>query len=282
VAGLIPDEHDPSVFQVDWSALKAGRNPWKRAHKANVDPFLIAKAVKQVMKQCPNRTATGGPLVWNDFSVFLDLADWTRIKKLESTLVRDLGGVVEKELATLKAEMVGPLNVRLLRDESGNVRPGTAVLKADFTEARRMAAPDPSEMTVRIGKPAAPSLTDLPTERVPELPVPNGGSGLRVQWDRGSAMVAGGTRIVLGRPHQPASPGFVALTGAASKINKRHLWIEAGGGGVIIGRFSEANPVEVGGRLVQQGGQIAVDSFPVQVNLSNGEMKLTIERVERD
>jgi hypothetical protein len=282
VAGLIPDEHDPSVFQVDWTALKAGRNPWKRAHKANVDPFLVAKAVKQVMRQCPNRTATGGPLVWNDFSVFLDLADWTRIKKLESTLVRDLGGVVEKEMATLKAEMVGPLNVRLLRDESGNVRPGTAVLKADFTEARRMAPPDPSEMTVRIGKPAAPSLTDLPTERVPELPVPNGGSGLRVQWDRGSAMVAGGTRIVLGRPHQPASPGFVALTGAASKINKRHLWIEAGGGGVIIGRFSEANPVEVGGRLVQQGGQIAVDSFPVQVNLSNGEMKLTIERVERD
>ena len=282
MAGLIPDEHDPSVFQVDWSALKAGRNPWKRVHKAAVDPFLVAKAVKEVMRKCPNRTATGGPLVWNDYSVFLDLADWTRIKKLETTLVRDLGGVVEKELATLKAEMVGPLNVRLLRDESGNVRPGMAVLKADFTEARKMAPPDPSEMTVRIGKPAAPSLTDLPTERVPEMPVPNGGSGLRVLWDRGSAMVAGGTRIVLGRPHQPASPGFVALTGAASKINKRHVWIEAGGGGVIIGRFSEANPVEVGGRLVQQGGQIAVDSFPVQVTLSNGEMKLTIDRVERD
>jgi hypothetical protein len=94
--------------------------------------------------------------------------------------------------------------------------------------------------------------------------------------------VVGGTRVVLGRPHQPASPGFVALTGAAGKINKRQLWIEAGGGGVIIGRFSEANPVEVAGRLVQQGGQIAVDSFPVQVTLSNGEMKLTIDRVERD
>jgi FHA domain-containing protein len=282
VPGLTPDEHDPSVFQVDWSALKAGRNPWKRAHKAAVDPFLVAKAVRAVMRQCPNRTATGGPLVWNDYSVFLDLADWTRIKKLESTLVRDLGGVVEKELGKLKAEMVGPLNVRLMRDESGNVRPGMAVLKADFTEAKRMAPPDPSEMTVRIGKPAAPSLTDLPTERVPEAPIGNGGRGLRVQWDSGSTMVAGGTRVVLGRPHQPASPGFVALTGAASKINKRHLWIEAGGGGVIIGRFSEANPVEVGGRLVQQGGQIAVDSFPVQVTLSNGEMKLTIDRVERD
>jgi hypothetical protein len=280
VAGLIPDEHDPSAFQVDWSALKAGRNPWKRARKTAVDPFLVAKAVKEVMRQCPNRTATGGPLVWNDYSVFLDIADWTRIKKLEGTLVRDLGGVVEKALATLKAEMVGPLNVRLLRDESGNVRPGTAVLKADFTEAAKMGAPDPSEMTVRVGKPAAPSLTDLPTERVPEMVAD--GSRLRVQWEKGSTLVAGGTRVVLGRPHQPSSPGFVPLTGAASKINKRHLWIEAGGGGVIIGRFSEANPVEVAGRLVQQGGQIAVDSFPVQVTLSNGEMKLTIDRLERD
>jgi len=282
VGGLTPDEHDPSVFQVDWSALKAGRNPWKRAQKASVDPFLVAKAVKEVMRQCPNRRATGRPLVWNDYSVFLDIADWTRIKKLEGTLVRDLGGVVEKELAGLKAEMVGPLNVRLLRDESGNVRPGTGVVKADFTEARKLAPPDASEMTVRVGKPAARSLTDLPTERVPEAPVADGGSGLRVKWDQGSAAVAGGTRIVLGRPHQPSSPGFVPLTGAAGKINKRQLWIEGGGGGAIIGRFSGANPVEVAGRLVQQGGQIAVDKFPVQVTLSNGEMKLTIDRVERD
>ena len=283
MAGLTPDEHDPSVFQVDWSALKAGRNPWKRAQKATVDPFLVAKAVKEVMKQCPNRRATGRPLVWNDYSVFLDIADWTRIKKLEGTLVRDLGGVVEKELAGLKAEMVGPLNVRLLRDESGNVRPGTGVVKADFTEARKLAPADASEMTVRVGKAAARSLTDLPTERVPEAsPASGGGSGLRVKWDQGSAAVAGGTRIVLGRPHQPSSPGFVPLTGAAGKINKRQLWIEGGGGGAIIGRFSGANPVEVAGRLVQQGGQIAVDKFPVQVTLSNGEMKLTIDRVERD
>jgi hypothetical protein len=282
MTGLLPDEHDPSAFQVDWSALKAGRNPWKRGRTATVDPFLVARAVKEVMKLCPNRTATGHPLVWNDYAVFLDIADWTRIKKLERTLVRDLGGVVEKELAGLKAEMVGPLNVRLLRDESGNVRPGTGVVKADFTEARKMAAPDPSEMTVRVGKPAAHSLTDLPTDRVPETPLSGGGAGLRVKWEKGSAIVAGGTRIVLGRPHQPSSPGFVPLTGAASKINKRHLWIEGASGGAIIGRFSGANPVEVAGRLVQQGGQIAVDKFPVQVTLSNGEMKLTIDRVERD
>ena len=280
MAGLTKDEHDPQTFHIDWAAPPGVAARAQPGRKVAVDPFLISKAVKEVMRQCPNRTATGGPLVWNDYSVFLDITDWTRIKKLESTLVRDLGGVVEKELATLKAEMVGPLNVRLLRDESGNVRPGTAVLKADFTEAGRLAAPDPAEMTVRVGKPVARSLTDLPTERVPEMAT--GGSRLRVQWDKGQTTVVGGTRVVLGRPHQPASPGFVALTGAAGKINKRQLWIEAGGGGVIIGRFSEANPVEVAGRLVQQGGQIAVDSFPVQVTLSNGEMKLTIDRVERD
>jgi hypothetical protein len=85
----------------------------------------------------------------------------------------------------------------------------------------------------------------------------------------------------MGRPHKPASPGFVPLTGASAKINKRQLWIEAGAGGVIIGRFSEANPVQVAGRLIQSGGQIAVDRFPLDVTLSNGEMSLTIHRVDR-
>jgi hypothetical protein len=132
---------------------------------------------------------------------------------------------------------------------------------------------------VRVGRPARPLLT--PTERVPEGALDaSPAAGLRVEWPRGDARVADGTRIVLGRPHKPASPGFVALTGASTKINKRQLWIEAGAGGVIIGRFSEANPVQVGGRLIQSGGQIAVDRFPLDVTLSNGEMSLTIHRVD--
>lgn len=280
MSGLTRDDHDPNVFQVDWSSVRAGRNPWKRGTTAAVDPFLVAKAVKEAMKLCPHRTATGSPLVWNDYSVFMDLEDWTRVKKLETTLVRDLGGVVEKELAKLKAEMVGPLNVRLLRDESGNVRPGAAVLKADFSSAERLAPPDPNEMTVRVGRPSPVPLADPPTERVSGV-VPDA-SRLRVEWDSGSTSVPVGVRAVFGRPHKAPSPGFVPLKGAGTKINKRQLWVEAGGGGVIVGRFSEANPVEVAGRLVQPGGQIAVDRFPVDVTLSNGEMKLTIDRVERD
>lgn len=280
MAGLTRDDHDPNVFHVDWSAVHAGRNPWKRGTAAAVDPFLVAKAVKQAMRLCPHRTATGSPLVWNVYSVFMDLEDWTRVKKLETTLVRDLGGVVEKELARLKAEMVGPLNVRLLRDESGNVRPGAAVLKADFSSADRLAPPDPTEMTVRVGRPSAVPLADPPTERVAGMVAD--GSRLTVEWDRGSTSVPVGVRAVFGRPHKAPSPGFVPLTGAGTKINKRQVWVEAGGGGVIVGRFSAANPVEVAGRLVQPGGQIAVDRFPVDVTLSNGEMKLTIDRVERD
>lgn len=278
--GLTRDDHDPNVFQVDWSAVRAGRNPWKRGSPAAVDPFIVAKAVKLAMKSCPHKTATGAPLVWNDYTVFMDLEDWTRVKKLESTLVRDLGGVVEKELANLKAEMVGPLSVRLLRDESGNVRPGTALLKADFSSADRLAPPDANEMTVRVGKPKPVPAADPPTERVAGV-VPDG-SRLTVVWAGGSTAVPPGIRAVFGRPHKGSSPGFVPLTGAGTKINKRQLWVESGGGGVIVGRFSAANPVEVSGRLVQPGGQIAVNRFPVEVTLSNGEMKLTIDRVERD
>jgi hypothetical protein len=280
VAGLTRDEHDPQTFHVDWAALRAGRNPWRRGRKVAVDPFLVAKAVKNVMRECPHKSATGSPLVWNDYAVFLDLTDWSRIKKLEGTLVRDLGGVVEKELAALKAEMVGPLNVRLVRDESGAVRDGGAIVKGDFTEAERLATPDPAEMTVRVGRSIAPRpLIEPPTVRVRSESL-NGG-GLRVEWERGSANVPDGSRIVLGRPHQPPADGFVGLSGANAKINKKQLWIEAGAGGVIIGRFSEANPVEVAGRLIQSGGQIAVDRFPVDVSLSNGEMNLKIHRVER-
>ena len=182
------------------------------------------------MRQCPQPTATGAPLVWNDYAVFLDIADWTRIKKLEGTLVRDLGGVVEKELATLKAEMVGPLNVRLLRDESGNVRPGTARAEGRL-HARRPSwrPPDPAEMTVRVGKPAAPSLTDLPTERVPAMAAPTA-RACAWQWDGGlDHRCRAGTRVGV-RPAAPAAlpRASCPLTGAGSKINKRQLWIEAG------------------------------------------------------
>ena len=280
--GIARDDKDPETYRIDWAAVHGGLNPWKRTEKVVVDPFLVAKAVKAVMGQCPHQTANGKPLVWNEYKVFLDLEDWERIKKLESTLLRDLGSVVEKHLKKLKAEMVGGLTVRLLRDEGGTVRPGHAVIKVDFAEVE--AAPsDPSEMTVRVGGPIARSLTDL-TQRVPESFVgayvnPSAEEKLKVSWTGGDSTIRAGSRVVLGRPHGASAPGFVPLEGATSKINKRQLWIEASEDGALIGRLSDANPVEVKGRLVQAGGQISIDAFPAEISLSNGEMKLTLERL---
>ncbi|HEV8253269.1 MAG TPA: FhaA domain-containing protein [Vicinamibacteria bacterium] len=280
MAAIDPDEQDPQTFHVDWAALHAGRNPWKRTARVAVDPFLVAKAVQGVMRLCPHQTATGTPLVWNEYSVFLELTDWERIKKLEATLVRDLGGVVEKALKKLKAEMVGTLNVRLMRDEGGSVRSGSAIIKVDFSEGDRLIPPDPSEMTVRVGMPVVRSITDL-TERVEEVPAPTDSEEvLKLSWPGGTTNIRSGSRVVLGRPHRSPATGFVALTGAGSKINKRHAWIEAGDEGAVIGRMSKANPVEVKGRLIQAGGQIAIDDFPADISLSNGELKLTLERIE--
>jgi len=278
MAAVTRDDQEPQTFHVDWAALRAGRNPWKREPKVAVDPFLVAKAVKAVMRKCPHQTATGKPLVWNEYVVFLDLGDWERIKKLEGTLVRDLGGVVEKELASLKADMVGSFNVRLLRDEGSTVRPGTAVIKVDFAEGERAAPIDPSEMTVRIGAHVAPSIIDH-TVRVPEAQGPADQESLKVSWPGGATTIRAGSRVVMGRPHAAPAPGFIALAGAGSTINKRQVWIEAGAGGAIIGRLSEANPVEVMGRLIQSGGQIAIDEFPAEISLSNGEMRLRLDRI---
>lgn len=285
MAAITRDEQDPQKFHVDWAAVHAGLNPWKRGEKVLIDPFLVAKAVKQVMRQCTQQTAAGKPLVWNDYAVFMDLEDWEHVKKLEATLTRDLGGVVEKALKKMKAEMVGPLTVRLLRDEGGSVTRGAAVIKVDFHAGEPRGALDPSEMTVRVGGRLAPSLTDL-TQRVPDAAVvtsedPNAPERLRVTWPGGAATVRAGTRTMFGRPHPAPTRGFVPLTGAGTKINKRQLWIEAGGDGdAIIGRVSDANPVEVNGRLLQAGGQISIDEYPAEISLSSGEMTLRLERLE--
>jgi hypothetical protein len=287
VPGINRDEQDPQKFHVDWQAVHAGLNPWKRAEKIILDPFLVAKAVKGVMRQCTQQTAHGKPLVWNDYAVFMDLNDWEQVKKLETTLTRDLGGVVARALKKSKAEMVGPLNVRLLRDEGGTVRPGTAVVKVDFRPEEKLGpatGADASEMTVRIDGLVAKSVTDL-TQRVPDVE----GLGVqddtapeqfRLSWPGGTATIRSGNRVVLGRPHPAPSLGFVPLAGAGSKINKRQLWVEADEDGALIGRLSDANPVEVNGRLLQAGGQISIEDFPAQISLSSGEMTLTLERIE--
>ena len=282
MSGIVKDEQDPQKFHVDWAAVHAGLNPWKRVARVSVDPFLVAKAVRAVMRQCTHQTAGGKPLVWNDYTVFLELSDWEHVKKLESTLVRDLGGIVEKQIVRMKAEMVGAFSVRLLRDEGGSVRPGHAVVKVDFAELEQPVAADAGEMTVRISVPLGRTVLDMQTQSLPDVgnPEGEGPDELKVTWPEGETTIRGGARVVLGRAHTGEAPGFVALTGASTKINKRQVWIEAEDGGAVIGRLSDANPVEVNGRLLQAGGQIDVEKLPAEISLSSGELRLTVERLD--
>ena len=181
----------------------------------------------------------------------------------------------------MRAEMVGLLNVRLLRDEGGTVQPGTAVVKTDFSEAERPPRPELGELTVRLRAPLAASLAPDARDHVEPgfREDPSGREKLRLLWDGGAVTIREGSRVVLGRPHPGPVPGFVPLHGAGTRINKRQVWIEAGEAGAVIGRLSDANPVEVRGRLVQAGGQIAIETFPAEISLSSGALKLTLDRI---
>ena len=88
-------------------------------------------------------------------------------------------------------------------------------------------------------------------------------------------MIRAGSRVVLGG--LTARRARFGLEGANSKINSASSGSEASGR-ALISRISDAT-VEVKGRLVQAGGQISIDAFPAEINLSNGEMKLTVERL---
>ena len=166
--GISRDEHDPETFHVDWAAVHGGLNPWKRTEKVVVDPFLVAKAVKAVMRQCPHQTATGKPLVWNDYAVFLDLNDWERIKKLESTLAARPGRGGRE--APQEAEGGDGRRRSTCACCATRAAPCAPATRSSRWTSRRWTPAwrtDPSEMTVRIGGPVAKSLTDL-TQRVPE------------------------------------------------------------------------------------------------------------------
>ncbi|MEM6927603.1 MAG: hypothetical protein AAF602_11780, partial [Myxococcota bacterium] len=136
--------------------------------------------------------------------------------------------------------------------------------------AGRHAAQPPPTATRRVADPGDPNSTvvdDVEPSR-----------GLVLAWGEHTAPVTPGLRVVLGRPHPDAAGSFVALHGAPNEINRRHLFIEAGpDGSAVIGRLSSANAVQVNGRLVQPGGQLAVTRLPVEISLSKGALVISLE-----
>ena len=280
----------PDLFRVDLQILdrtrpgrrKGGLRSWFRSlapQPVVLDPYLVTRAVLEVMDCCALHSPTGRLLVWNDYRVFLARSDHDRLRPLESILHQEMEPMLYEQLQQRQAETVGDLAVRILLDEGDDLQSGSLLVRVAFASSAAGQQPAEGEITIRVGQPVYPDAQGVAaadggsTVRVDEP-----GPGVIVRWPGGQQRVALGRRVVLGRPHDDAQGSFISLTGASSRVSRRHVWIETQVGGVLLlGRLSDANPVQVQGRLVQPGGSIAIDTLPVQVSLSGGDLLLTLD-----
>src|SRR5215510_4802667 len=204
--------HDgPDQFRVVFAELARVR----RGQPVQVDPFLIAQAIAHVMRECNVRSATGRPIVWNDYRVILARQDHDRIQPLQAPLERDLKTVLAEEARTREAELVGQLRVTIVFDEADELAPGEGVVRVAFVATDQLAAPRAGEMTMRLGSWAvageiavrAPASTD--TVIVDDSTA----SSHRLRWPGGEAKIGVGVTVVAGRPHPEPPAHFIALSG---------------------------------------------------------------------
>lgn len=272
----------PNTFDVDVGAFDGFLSRWFKGPVA-IDPFRVGAALRAVMRSCDVRTATGRPLLWNDYRVFLRPQDWEGLRALGRRTQEDLGTILLEEVHSQNAEIVGVPTVRLLLDEGHGadaVAPGHVVVRVAFTEAAELAAIPDDGMTIRVGGPVRPPAAASPapvvssagdhTQRVEEP-----GLGARLTWVGGHGWAPLGARVLLGRPHDGAPPGFVPLVGAGATVNKVQAWIEVQRDGVRIGRMAQGNPVQVDGRVLQPGGELDVPRARLALRLSN-ELEITV------
>jgi hypothetical protein len=267
---------DRFLIELGELARKVNRGH-RRGDPVLVDPFLIARTIAEVMRACTFRTATGQRLLWNDYRMILARADYDVVHSLQGPLERDLGQALANEAAATGAELVGELKVSVVYDEADELRTGQAAVRVAFVPTERLVATRAGELTVRFDAAQLAGLMRAvgSTETVIVQDTASTTSFL-VRWPGGQARVADGATLVLGRLHDGAPAGFIALTGSA-KINKQHVWITAGAAAIRIGRFVGANPVHVNGASV--GAGLHVDTTPpTEVSLSRGELALTIVR----
>ena len=285
MSGLVREA--PDRFRIRFDELGAAggllrslRRP--AAAAVHVDPFMIGRAVAEVMKACAFRSASGRRLLWNDYRVILARADFELLRGLEVTIERDLHQALRRDAKGLDADMVGDLRVTIVFDDADELPAGEAVVRAQFVPSDRFAAPRAGELTVQFDTRVISGeirsdavLGGTETVMVADAPPP---SPYRVRWPGGEAPLPRDATVVLGRPHPDAPPGFIALGGASPRINKQQLSVQVTGDRVRIGRISGANPVHVAGQPVASGKD-HVASPPLEIALSNGELVLTIEKV---
>jgi hypothetical protein len=251
----------------------------RRGEALQIDPYLIAQAIGLVMRECNVRSALGKPLVWNEYRMILSRRDFDLIRPLQAPLERDLKTVLAHEARAREAELVGELRVTVVFDEADELAQAEGVVRVAFVPTEKLAAPRPGEMTMRLDswavageiavRPPAPTDTVIVEDQT--------APGHVVFWVGGSAPLALGTTVVIGRPHPDAPAHFIALTGAGSKVNKQHAWLAATPQALRIGRFAKANPVHVNGQPIAAGEDLEV-ALPAEVSLSRGDFVLTIQR----
>lgn len=270
MTAIVRERH--GQFRVRFSELERGVRGVFRPSDRPVDPFAICQAVVEIMRQASMRAASGRRLLWNGYRVVLAAADYEPLRALDSRLRGDIEQALTGEAARLDAELVGTIHVDVVADESGELAAGEAVIRADFVEppARASASPD---ITIRAHASMWAGEIDSGD---PDSTVRDGGlvqvAQCVLSWPGHQMVLPAGVRTVLGRPHAGAPAGFLALTGASTRINKQQLWVMPGLGQVVLGRMQGGNPVEVGGTLVSSGEEISVGNLPVDVSLSRGDL----------
>ena len=259
-------------FRIRFALLARAKGP------VQIDPFLIAQAIAGVIQQCTVRSATGRPIVWNEYRLILSRRDFDFIRPLQAILERDLKQVLADEARRRVAELVGELRITVVADESDELPQSEGVVRVAFVPTEKLAAPQFGEMTMRLDSFAVSGeilarASSSPTDTVMVDDATATTHALR--WSGGIAHFAAGSHIVVGRPHPEAPSRFIALVGAGTKVNKQHFWIAATSQSVRVGRFAKANPVHVNGQAVAGGDEVEV-SLPAEISLSHGDLVLTV------
>ncbi len=270
----------PHEFRVDFARLRRASKSllariFPRQERVEVDPFLIGQAIQGIMQRCKSKNVHGQRLVWNEFKIFLSSRDHHGLRSLVAGLQAGLDTMIRQTQEELEAEMKGDPMVRILIDEVQEVAQGMGAVRVDFVENQNFARPESDEVTVRVmrGRPLPPPSPDPRRRSAAADP-----AAVCLAWDGNEVPVETGTKVLAGRSHPDPPPNFVQLAGASQvRISRRHLAIENAADGVVITRPSDANPVEVDGRPVQRGGKRSVDALPVEIALSNGEMRLRLK-----
>ncbi len=267
----------PNQFRVRFEDLaRRGLGRLLRRDFVQVDPFLIGRAVTEVMGACTVRSASGRGLLWNDYRVVLARADFELLGALQGALDADIQQALRRVVAERDAELVGDLRVTIVIDEADELAAGHAVVRASFVPTDRLSAPTPGQMTVRFDEMAI-SHRELRTVCVGDTDVDDART-FTLEWAQGRVTAMLEETTWVGRPHPEPPERFIALEGASTKINKLHLTLTATAAGVTVARPASANPVQVGDRSVPAGGQIEV-AVPASISLSNGDLLLALSRL---